>query len=41
MREYYTKEEIEIIRLICGANRMEMDEILGGIENGRTYSDLR
>lgn len=31
---YYTPEEIELIRALDGASRMEIDEILGEYENG-------
>jgi hypothetical protein len=29
-----TKEDIEMFILLKGKNRMEIDEILGGIDNG-------
>jgi hypothetical protein len=31
-----TKEDIELFILLKDKNRMETDEILGGMENGRT-----
>jgi hypothetical protein len=31
-----TKEDIEMFILLKGKSRMEIDEILGGMENGRT-----
>lgn len=31
-----TKEDIEMFILLKGKNRMEIDDILGGMENGRT-----
>lgn len=37
--ETLTFDEIEIINLLKGKNRMEIDEILGGIENDTLQPD--